>query len=139
MRVRTAHVELLRADGVKAVFEKAVDRRLAWIVGTGHAYADLEKVANKKGYLLNNDEDTENWVAVRRDLVHDEITYAGNGIVAFAASRDDLGSVGIGADDVSFNKVGDEERLKQTVVSDPVKTDDYVYAETLYRVAPLKN
>jgi hypothetical protein len=140
MRVRTAGVSPNKASALKPLFDYAVERHLAWVVGTGHQYADLEKVAKKAGYLfVTVPEPEEHWVAVRADLVHEDIVFEGNGLVSFAFSNDALGSVGIDLDGATFNKVGDKDRIRSVEVSDMLEMNDFVYTEVLYSVVPLKN
>ena len=142
MRVRTAGVSIEKASGVKKLFDHAVARHIAWLVGTGHVYADLEKVGKKAGYtvvVVPDPEGEEFWVAIRSDLVHGEIILEGNAHVAFAFERDDIGSVGIGLDGATFNKVGDQDRINSVDVSPLVANAHFTYTEVLYSVTALKN
>jgi hypothetical protein len=141
MRVRTAGASIEKATGVKALFDHAVERHLAWIIGQGHVYADLEKVGKKAGYTVTVVPDPEGedfWVAVRSDLIHDDIVLEGNAHAAFAFERDALGSVGLGLDGATFNKVGDKDRINSVETAPTVTNDDYTYTEVLYSVTALE-
>lgn len=90
MRVRTAHISLQYTDGdrqttrdIERIFDRAVDRRHAWVTGTesgpgaGNTGAELVRISREHGYRpwvpehqgRGIAQNTDCWVAVRQDLI----------------------------------------------------------------------
>lgn len=143
MRVRAAKVSFKKAAGLEPLFGHAVVRRLAWVIGEGRVYADLEKTANKHNYRLwvaevNDSESAGDadslWVAVREDLIADDGWDAGPEYLTFDATYPGLGIVGLVGDDLFSRRSG------VTVESSSnTEHENFVYAETVYLAEPIKN
>lgn len=90
MQVRTAHVSMEFGDSrdqhthdAEAIFDKAVDRRYAWVTGTeagasaNNLGEELVRVGREAGYRLwvpseqaeRGEERPDGWLAVRNDLI----------------------------------------------------------------------
>lgn len=158
MRVRTAVTELHRATSLKPLFDQAVDRNVAWIIGTGHVYADLASVARSHGYRLwveqvPEGEDANFWVAVRENLVVDVSWSEEPDHIIFDSAREYLGTVSIGRNDdanenhLNFYYNGDgsvttengDDRIRSMWPAPKVEGKDYDYTEILYGISGLAN
>lgn len=138
MRVRTALVNPGRASGVISLFELAVERHLAWVVGVGHIYADLERVARKHGftYWVASIDDPAYWVAVRDDLIEDDSVTTADGRFTFDATHPGLGVVSVGEE--SFEIENHDDRVTELSTSIvPIEREDFRYTEALYSIKPL--
>lgn len=106
MRVRVGHISLQFSDtdrqqnrDFERIFDRAVDRRLAWITGTeagpgaGGTGSDLVRIAREHGYRpwvpkVQGDgiaENTDCWIAVREDLIKGKLERGFD--LAFPSSR----------------------------------------------------
>lgn len=102
MRVRTAVVVPTKADAIKAIFKLANDRHLAWIIGTGRQYVDLESRAHSHGYQFwtapgTEEEPSKFWIAVREDLISETVGTEGESFIEFNTIYEGLGTIRIGS------------------------------------------
>lgn len=161
MRARTAVVKPLRADGVAEIFDRAVKRHLAWVIGTGHAYVDLENRAHSHGYsfseFVTEDEETPNlWVAFRSGLVEEGTLIEEANSVQFDSTAEGLGTIRIGsgldsqlnddkalvievaADGTPSAFINEDNRFTSTVQDMVDARDNYIYTEYVYTIKPVQ-
>lgn len=142
MRVRIANATVRRADGIKDLFEFAVQRHLAWIVGSGHVYKDLDDVADAHDYTFwtpeVGEETPDAWFAVRNDFVKEGSSVVDNDSISFEGARDGIGVITLSTSEESEF---DDRESHFTLLSTgkPVETDGFSYTEILYSVAANKS
>lgn len=158
MRLRTAQVQIRRADGVAEIFEHAVERRLAWIFGTGHVYKDLINLSNRAGYRfwvpsVEGDDPVKTWLAVREDLILEDSWADDTNLVTFDTTREGFGTVVLSVagvpdltiedellfylEDDSFLSAADQKlRVHENLNHAAIDSPNYEYLEYTYSVMP---
>lgn len=140
MRVRTAHVAVQKSKALPALFDLAVERHLAWVIGSGRVYSDLERVASKSGYRVWAPEEQAEggdglWLAVRDDLIKEDGWEAEPASLSFETTRKGLGRVTLVGDPLFVRR----NTVKALRTDEESEFDGFVYAETLYSAEPLQN
>lgn len=159
MRVRTALVEVRKPEGLEEVFDHAVERRLAWVFGTGEIHDDTDRVASKHNYQLWVPEAPEEgaapefWVAIREDLIASWDEVDDFDFISFQSTREGLGRIVLGNDmehpfddekalvffieDGRLGAVDNEGRIKNSPSFASIDDPNYEYAEHVYSVSPI--
>lgn len=78
MKLRVAHVKLGESSELVRLFSNGKMGKWAWITGEGGNLGEVHQAADSQGYgvffpeALDDEDDSDKWVAVRRDLVVEE-------------------------------------------------------------------